>query len=100
MIHRKFLATVATSCMLSLSGAASAQFDPVGDDTDIFLANPQLAVRRPNILFFVDNTANWTTPFVIEKQALVNTTNNLVTEAFNVGMAMFVETGSPNDNID
>jgi type IV pilus assembly protein PilY1 len=79
---------------------ASAQFDPVGDDTDIFLANPLIAATRPNILFFVDNTANWNTAFSIEKQALINTTNNLVTDAFNVGMAMFVETGSPNDNID
>ena len=100
MTHRKILATLATVCALGLSGAASAQFDPVGDDTDIFLANPQLAVRRPNIIFFVDNTANWNTAFAIEKQALINTANSLITDAFNVGLSMFVETGSPNDSID
>ena len=97
---RKSLASLASACMLVASSAAQAQFDPVGDDTDIFLANPLLAATRPNILFFVDNTANWNTAFAIEKQALINTANNLITDAFNVGMAMFVETGSPNDNID
>ena len=100
MILRKLLASFAGACALAVSGAATAQFDPVGDDTDIFLANPLISATRPNILFFVDNTANWNTAFSIEKTALINTANNLITDAFNVGMAMFVETGSPNDNID
>jgi len=100
MILRKLLTSFASACALAFSGAAAAQFDPVGDDTDIFLANPLLEATRPNVLFFVDNTANWNTAFAIEKQALINTANNLITDAFNVGMAMFVETGSPNDSID
>lgn len=100
MTLRTFLASLAAASALTLAGTASAQFDPVGDDTDIFLANPQIAATRPNILFFVDNTANWNTAFSIEKQALINTAQNLITDAFNVGMSMFVETGSPNDNID
>ncbi|HEY2926817.1 MAG TPA: pilus assembly protein PilY, partial [Albitalea sp.] len=100
MILRKFLASLAGAGALAFSGAALPQFDPVGDDTDIFLANPLITATRPNILFFVDNTANWNTAFSIEKTALINTTNNLITDAFNVGMALFVETGSPNDNID
>ena len=100
MILRKLLVSFAAACTLGFSAGAAAQFDPVGDDTDIFLANPQLAATRPNIIFFVDNTANWNTAFATEKAALVNTVNNLVTDAFNVGMSMFVETGSPNDNID
>ena len=97
---RTLLTSLACVSSLAFPNIAPAQFDPVGDDTDIFLANPLIAATRPNILFFVDNTANWNTAFSIEKQALINTTNNLVTDAFNVGMAMFVETGSPNDNID
>ena len=100
MTIRKLLASLASAWALAFPGAALAQFDPVGDDTDIFLANPLLQATRPNILFFVDNTANWNTAFAIEKQALINTTNNLVTDAFNVGLALFVETGAPNDNID
>jgi len=98
MILRKLLVSLTT---LAFTGAASAQFvDPVGDDTDIFLANPTIQATRPNIVFFVDNTANWNTAFDIEKQALINTANNLITDAFNVGLSLFVETGSPNDNID
>ncbi|MEX1995100.1 MAG: hypothetical protein WD929_10580 [Steroidobacteraceae bacterium] len=97
---RNFLVSVASACALAYSGGALPQFDPVGDDTDIFLANPLLQATRPNVMFFVDNTANWNTAFSIEKQALVNTMNSLVTDAFNVGLSMFVETGSPNDSID
>lgn len=100
MIVRNFLASLAAACALGAPAAAHAQFDPVGDDTDIFLANPLVAATRPNILFFIDNTANWNAAFSTEKQAIVNTTQTLVTDAFNVGMAMFVETGSPNDTID
>ncbi|MGH8690777.1 MAG: hypothetical protein ACREUS_07090 [Burkholderiales bacterium] len=100
MSMRKLLASFAGACALAYGGSALPQFDPVGDDTDIFLANPLLTATRPNVLFFVDNTANWNTAFAIEKQALINTVNSLVTDAFNVGMALFVETGSPNDNID
>jgi type IV pilus assembly protein PilY1 len=97
---RKLVAGFFTTLALAFPGIALPQFDPVGDDTDIFLANPLIAATRPNILFFVDNTANWNTAFDIEKQALINTANNLITDAFNVGMGMFVETGSPNDSVD
>jgi type IV pilus assembly protein PilY1 len=101
MILRKLLVSLSGACALACSSAALGQFvDPVGDDTDIFLANPTIEATRPNIIFFVDNTANWNTAFSIEKQALINTATNLVTDAFNVGMALFVETGSPNDSID
>src|SRR5688572_1547174 len=101
MILRKLSASLLSAGALACSGASWAQFvDPVGDDTDIFLANPTIEATRPNVLFFVDNTANWNTAFAIEKQALINTANNLITDAFNVGMALFVETGSPNDSID
>ena len=34
-------------------------FDPVNDDTDIFLANPVISAVRPNVVLFLDNTANW-----------------------------------------
>jgi type IV pilus assembly protein PilY1 len=97
---RKFLTSLAGASALLFSGAALPQFDPVGDDTDIFLANPLIEATRPNVLIMIDNTANWNQPFDVEKSALVNTVNNLVTEAFNVGLAMFVETGGDNDSID
>jgi type IV pilus assembly protein PilY1 len=97
---RKLVASIATTAILVFPGAAAAVFDPVGDDTDIFLANPQLEATRPNVMIFLDNTANWNTPFVTEKAALVNIVNTLVTDQFNVGLSMFVETGGGNDSTD
>lgn len=69
------------------------------DDTDIFLVNPSVSADRPNVLIMLDNTANWNTPFTNEKNALVSVVNAL-DDSFNVGLAMFVETGNPNDNVD
>lgn len=69
------------------------------DDTDIFTLNPNVSSQRPNVLLIVDNTANWNTPFVAEKAALVSTFNGL-NDQFNVGIMMMVETGNPNDNVD
>jgi Tfp pilus tip-associated adhesin PilY1 len=75
-------------------------YDPVNDDTDLFLANPNITSQRPNVLLVLDNTANWNTPFVNEKNALVQVVNGLEDGLFNVGLMMMVETGSPNDNTD
>ena len=74
-------------------------FDPVNDDTDIFLANPAFNAERPNVLIILDNTANWNTPFTAEKTALINVVNSLDSN-FNVGVMMFTETGSGNTGND
>ena len=98
---RNLLTSFASACALGASGAALGQFvDPVGDDTDIFLANPTIEATRPNVVILLDNTANWNTPFATEKQALINIATSLITDAFNVGLAMFVETGGANDSRD
>jgi Tfp pilus tip-associated adhesin PilY1 len=78
---------------------ALAVFDPVNDDTDIFLANPNITANRPNVLIILDNTANWNTAFTNEKNALVQVVNGL-NDSFNVGLMMFAETGGGNDNVD
>ncbi|NIO42988.1 MAG: hypothetical protein GTO41_24215, partial [Burkholderiales bacterium] len=55
---------VTCAAVMFVAGLASAfAFDPVNDDTDLFLANPAYAAPRPNILIFLDNTANWNTRF-------------------------------------
>jgi Tfp pilus tip-associated adhesin PilY1 len=82
-----------------LSQPTYAVFDPVNDDTDIFLANPNVPADRPNVFLYVDNTANWNLPFTNEKSALVTVVNSL-SDQFNLGLMLFVETGSPNDNQD
>ena len=53
----------------------------------------------PNVLFIVDNTANWNTPFDNEKAALVSTVLGL-NDNYNVGLMMFTETGGGNGNPD
>src|ERR1041385_8382857 len=103
---RRILATALAAASLAAAGAAFAAFDPVNDDTDIFLANPSFSAIRPNVLIFVDNTSNWgqssggTTKYAAVRAALTATLTNIVTDAYNVGMALFVETGSPNNTTD
>ena len=102
LIRRLLLLAALLLAPLSVLQAA---FDPVNDDTDIFLANPNLASDRPNILILLDNTANWARNvggqaiFVNEKQALIDVIAGL-TDQFNVGLMMYPETGNPNDSTD
>ena len=93
------MVTTMVICMVSGIPQSHADFDPVNDDTDIFMANPNVTAQRPNVLLYVDNTANWNQPFTNEKNALVSVINNL-SEQFNVGLMFFPETGGGNDNVD
>ncbi|MBI2994032.1 MAG: hypothetical protein HYY48_07645 [Gammaproteobacteria bacterium] len=87
------------ACLAGLPAPVVADIDPVNDDTDIFLANPDIPENRPNVLIYVDNTANWNTAFTNEKAALKSVVDNL-SDSFNVGLFFFPETGNPNDNVD
>ena len=93
LVIASFLTAVASSF------AQTTSFDPANDDTDLFLANPSIASERPNVLIVLDNTANWNTAFTNEKSALVSVVNGL-SDAYNVGLMMFPETGGGNDSID
>lgn len=70
------------------------------DDTDLFLVNPLVPSQLPNVLIVLDNTANWNTPFVAEKAALVSTVQGLKNDIFNVGLMMFTESGGANKGPD
>jgi Tfp pilus tip-associated adhesin PilY1 len=98
-IKFQILVPVMMICMASGIPQSYADFDPVNDDTDIFLANPNVVSQRPNVLLYIDNTANWNTAFANEKSALVSVVNNL-SDQFNLGMMLYPETGGGNDNID
>ena len=78
--------------LMSISAASKAE------DIDIF-SGIGGAAGVPNVLIILDNTANWQTPFINEKSALVSTVASLG-ETVNMGLMMFPETGSPNDNVD
>jgi type IV pilus assembly protein PilY1 len=103
---RRLILILVSAWLAGAATTARAAFDPVNDDTDIFLANPAFASTRPNVLIFVDNTANWSqstgvgTKYDGVRAALKAVLRNTVTDAYNVGMAMFVETGSPNNSVD
>lgn len=96
---RKIIRAGFVAMMALLPTLALPAFDPVHEDIDIFMVNPSVTSSRPNVLIVLDNTANWNQAFTNEKSALVQVLNGL-TSQFNVGLGMYVETGSPNDNVD
>ncbi len=72
------------------------------EDIDLFVNSPASS-QLPNVLFIVDNTANWTQAFTNEISALANTFNGLPVNAdgtakFNVGVMFADETGNPNNS--
>jgi type IV pilus assembly protein PilY1 len=74
------------------------------EDIDLFVGAQPGASERPNVLFIIDNTANWTAAFDNEKQALVNTfraipVNEDGTPRFNVGVLFAAETSSSDSNV-
>lgn len=82
------------SALLCLSQPTQAE------DIDLFVGvPPDAADDLPNVLFVVDNTANWNTSFVNLKAALANTFNGLPENKFRVGIMLFNETGNPNNNV-
>ena len=74
-----------------------AAFDPIGEDIDIFLANPSFTAQRPNVLFMVDNTANWNQAFANEKSAMVTVVKSASSD-FNFGLMLFNESGQPDNH--
>ncbi len=73
------------------------------DDIDLFIDSPS-STELPNVLFVVDNTANWTGAFTNEIAALKNTFNGLPVNSdgsakFNVGVMFAAETGGGNSSV-
>lgn len=90
----------ATGLAVLFSGAVRA------DDTDIYSGGRLVTGSTPNVLFLVDNTANWNLAFTDEKAALVKVLTEIATPdasgaaRFRMGLMLFTETGEPNSNID
>jgi Tfp pilus tip-associated adhesin PilY1 len=99
MKNLKFLLLGLLAGVFTLAIPGFGAFDPVNDDTDIFLNNPNVPGERPNILIILDNTANWNNAFANEKSALVSTVNGL-DDRYNLGLMLYPETGGGNDSID
>src|SRR5882672_259327 len=57
---QRLLQTALFAALLAGCGCAMAVgIDLVGDDTDLFTTNPNIAAQVPNVLIVVDNTASW-----------------------------------------
>ncbi|MDO8906344.1 pilus assembly protein [Hydrogenophaga sp.] len=78
---------------LALSGGAQAQYT---SDIDIYSASG--SGEAPNVLFVLDNTANWSQAFEYEIAALIDAFNALPVNRFRVGFMLFTETGGDNNN--
>ena len=90
---RVALVALAALAALALPVAAAAE------DIDIYAGFPPPNSARPNLIFYVDNTANWNTPFPWEKDAL-KTVFAALPETINAGLMLFTETGGDNTSTD
>ncbi|WP_431273546.1 hypothetical protein ACQ858_15340 [Variovorax ureilyticus] len=95
---RKNLFKLCVSLALALPMAVTQ-----AEDIDLFTGNNPSSTDIPNVLFVVDNTANWNSPFTAEMGALASAFSALPVDAsgaakFRVGVMMFSQTGSPNAN--
>lgn len=91
-MKNRILKIIATAGLLlgSLSAAA--------EDIDLFVGASPAEFSAPNVLFVVDNTANWNTAFDNEMAALIATVNSLPQDKFRVGILFSAETGTGNNN--
>lgn len=91
-----------TSILKTLLAGVLLVIQPVvqADDTDLFVGNPAATSTPPNVLIILDNTANWNTPFAVEKQALIDVIGSLDPDEFRVGLMMFTESGGQNKGND
>ena len=87
--------------LLALLGAllAPAARSQYTSDIDIF-ATPGAQTDAPNVLFIIDNTANWSPMFQREMRAIANTLDALAADRFRVGLMLFTESGDGNAGPD
>lgn len=77
----------------------------MAEDIDLFTNTPPGLGNQPNVLFIVDNTANWNQAFKDEMAALTATFQNLPlnpdgTARYRVGVLFAAETSSSDSNSD
>lgn len=80
---------------LVFAGTAQAQYT---SDIDIYAASG--SGETPNVLFVLDNSANWGPIFDAQVRALIDAFATLPENKFRVGFMLYTETGNPNSNVD
>lgn len=91
-MKNRILKIIMTAGLLACSLSATAE------DIDLFVGANPVEFSAPNVLFVVDNTANWNTAFENEMAALIATVNSLPQDKFRVGILFSAETGTGNNN--
>ena len=82
---------------LVAAALASVQLTAPAVDLDLYTNAPSSTTNdAPNVLFIIDNTANWNTAFTNEMGALKNTFANMPAGKFNVGIMFSSESGGQN----
>ncbi|PPE75192.1 pilus assembly protein PilY [Solimonas fluminis] len=93
-MNARILKTVVTIALACVPWVSSAE------DIDLFTgATPPSGANLPNVLFVVDNTANWTQPFTNEMSALAQTFAGMPENKFRVGIMFATETGGFDNNV-
>jgi type IV pilus assembly protein PilY1 len=87
-------------CIAALLVFVAYMASSFAEDTDLFVGMPTSTQETPNVLIVLDNTANWNTPFVNEKAALVSVFNGMPLNKFRIGLMMFTESGGGNTGED
>lgn len=83
------------AALLAMTTAAPAE------DIDLFMGvAPPTSAELPNVLVFIDNTANWEQAFTAEMAALKASLEALEAGKFRVGFMFYTETGGANNNVD
>ncbi|CAB1368051.1 PilC/PilY family type IV pilus protein [Denitratisoma oestradiolicum] len=59
MNTRRLLSRILVASLILLTGQSGLALDLVGDDTDLFMTNPNNPAQIPNVLIVLDNTSNW-----------------------------------------
>src|SRR6476469_3811329 len=78
-------------------GVSSLPMLSPATDLDLYTnAGSTVATDLPNVLFIIDNTANWNQAFTNEMAALANTLHNLPENKFNIGIMLATESGTGN----
>lgn len=76
----------------------------LAEDIDLFVGTPPNESSVPNVLIILDNTANWSSSFNDERDALIalldDTSGLAADKNFRLGLMLFTETGKGNNTVD
>lgn len=96
LLARQILGTALALLAALASAPASSQYT---SDIDLY-AVQNTSTDLPNVLIVLDNTANWTSMFTREMNAIGSTLAGLSSNKFRVGLMMYTETGNGNSTAD